>query len=144
MHAITIKKIIDSNDMNKLKLLANETIDILDCLESLDEDKYAKYELDIYELNYGKKISEDIATKWVENMKPYGQKWSIDETNMALRDKNWNLDPVEFYVVANMMFNDYNEIILDNVDLAFEMAKQWLTDSDVKSNKLYNYYKYVV
>ena len=144
MHKITIKKIIDSNDLSKLKTLAYKTIDILDCLEKLDENKYAEYELDIYEILNGKKISEDIAIDWVENMQPYGMKWSLEETTRYLHDKNWNLDPIDFFVVSNMMFNDYNEIILDNTDLALELAKSWLQDSDVKDNKLYNYYKYVV
>lgn len=144
MHKATIKKVIDNNDIVKLKNLAYELIDVLDCLEELDEDSYAKHELNIYEIVNGKKISEEIAIDWVESMKPYGMKWTMEETTRAMKDKNWNLDPVDFFVVANMMFNDYNDIILDNTDLALEMAKYWLTDSDVKDNKLYNYYKYVV
>ena len=144
MHKTTIKQVIDNNDIVKLKNLAYELIDVLDCLEELDEDSYAKHELNIYEIVNGKKISEEIAIDWVESMKPYGMKWTMEETTRAMKDKNWNLDPVDFFVVANMMFNDYNDIILDNTDLALEMAKHWLTDSDVKDNKLYNYYKYVV
>lgn len=144
MHKVTIKSIIDSNDISKLKNLAYETIDILDCLEELDEESYAKHELNIYEIQNGKKISEEIAIDWVENMKPYGMKWTLEETTRAMRDKNWNLDPIDFFVVANMMFNDYNDIVLDDVDLALNMAKDWLKDTDVKENKLYNYYKYVV
>lgn len=144
MHKTTIKQVIDNNDIVKLKNLAYELIDVLDCLEELDEDLYAKHELNVYEIVNGKKISEEIAIDWVESMKPYGMKWTIEETTRAMKDKNWNLDPVDFFVVANMMFNDYNDIILDNTDLALEMAKHWLTDSDVKDNKLYNYYKYVV
>ena len=144
MHKTTIKQVIDNNDIVKLKSLAYELIDVLDCLEELDEDLYAKHELNVYEIVNGKKISEEIAIDWVESMKPYGMKWTMEETTRAMKDKNWNLDPVDFFVVANMMFNDYNDIILDNTDLALEMAKHWLTDSDVKDNKLYNYYKYVV
>lgn len=144
MHKITIKKIIDNNDLSKLETLAYKTIDILDCLEKLDENKYAEYELDIYEILNGKKISEVIAIDWVENMQPYGMKWTQEETTRYLHDKNWNLDPIDFFVVVNMMFNDYNEVILDNTDLALELAKNWLQDSDVKENKLYNYYKYIV
>lgn len=144
MHKITIKHIIDSNDITKLKDLAYETIDILDCLEEIDENAYTKYELDVYEILNGKKISEEIALDWVENMKPYGMKWTMEETTRAMRDKNWNLDPVDFFVVANMLFNDYNDIVLDDIDLVLNMTKDWLRDADAKDNKLYNYYKYVV
>lgn len=144
MHKTTITNIIQSNDMTKLKDLAYETIDILNCLEDLSEEDYAQHELNIYEILNGKKISEEIAVDWVENMKPYGTKWTLEETTRELRNKNWNLEPIDFFVVANMMFNDYNDIVLDNVDLALELAKDWLKDSDVKENKLYNYYKYVV
>lgn len=77
-------------------------------------------------------------------MKPYGMRWTIEETTRAMKDKNWNLDPVDFFVAANMMFNDYNELLSDNLDLALHLARYWLKDTDVKDNKLYNYYKYVV
>ena len=144
MHKKSIEKIIQSNDIMKMKMLTKIMNEMLDYLEEHDEEEYAKFELDIYETANGKKISEDIAINWVESMKPYGMKWTMEETTRAMKDKNWNLDPVDFFVVANMMFNDYNDIILDNVDLALNMARNWLKDSDVRDNKLYNYYKYVV
>ena len=143
MHKVTIKKVIDSNDVNKLKDIAYETIKILDCLEEKDEELYAKFELDIYEIINGKKISEDIALQWVENMQPKGMYYSIDETNNVLRQKNWNLDSIDFFVVANMIKNDYYDTISDD-ELIYQVAKDWLLDKDVKEHKLYNYYKYIV
>ena len=139
-----IKNIIDSNDINKLKMLACTSEHMLKTIEKLDESKYGEYELEIYEIINGKKISEEIATTWVESMLPYGMKWSMEETTQVMRDKGLNFEPVEFYVVMNMIFNDYNNIVLDNLDTAVEMTKDWLNDKDAKENKLYNYYKYVV
>lgn len=144
MHKKTIEKIIESNDIMKMKQLTQKVVEMLDCMEKLDEEVYAKYELELYEIANGKKISEDIAIDWVESMKPYGMRWTIEETTRAMKDKNWNLDPVDFFVAANMMFNDYNELLSDNLDLALHLARYWLKDTDVKDNKLYNYYKYVV
>ena len=82
-------------------------------------------------------MNKEIAIKWVNNMKPYGMKWSIDDINIILLDKNWNLDSIEFFIISNMIFNEYNNIILDNYDLAFNLSKEWL-----KHNDLIKYYKY--
>lgn len=139
-----IRNIIDSNNIEKLKMLACTAEDMLETIEKLDENKYAKYELDIYEISNGKKISEEIAMNWVASMKPVGMHWTMDETTSAMRDRGWNLDPVEFFVVANMIFNDYNDLIADDAEMTLKMAKDWLQDVDSKENKLYNYYKYVI
>lgn len=141
MHKIYLEKI----DLNMHKSKIEDIIDMLMCdAKNNDHELYEHIEGEMYEMAYGKKISEEVALNWVESMKPYGQKWSMEETTRAMRDRGWNLDPVDFYVVANMMFNDYNNIVLDNVELALELAKDWLKDTDAKEHKLYNYYKYIV
>ena len=141
MHKIYLEKI----DLNMHKSKIEDIIDMLMCdAKNNDHELYEHIEGEMYEMAYGKKISEEVALNWVESMKPYGQKWSMEETTRAMRDRGWNLDPIDFYVVANMMFNDYNNIVLDNVELALELAKDWLKDTDAKEHKLYNYYKYIV
>ena len=106
MHKVTIKKVIDSNDVNKLKDIAYETIKILDCLEEKDEELYAKFELDIYEIINGKKISEDIALQWVENMQPKGMYYSINDTNNVLRHHHSNPAYTALLVVENIIQNE--------------------------------------
>lgn len=128
-------------DMEKLHDIFEE---VLHKLKEYNYDSYKYYKEKIYEIAYGKVLSEEMAHEWVENMKPYGMKWTLEETTRAMQDKQWNLDPIEFFVVCNMIFNDYNDIVLDNVDLNLQLAREWLKDTDVKDNKLYNYYRYVV
>ena len=55
-----------------------------------------------------------------------------------------NLDRIQFFVVANMMYNDHYEIVKDNEEMALKLAKDWLADIDAKESKLYEYWKYVI
>ena len=50
---------------------------------------------------------------------------------------------IDFYVVANMIYNDYFDLVRDNEELALKMAKDWLSDEDAKENKLYCYWKHI-
>lgn len=125
-------------DMYKL----NEMLDNLICdLKTKDPKMYHEYKDDLYELAFGKKISDQMAYDWVHNMKPEHEHWTLDETTSAMRKMGYNCDRLEFYVVANMMYNDFYEVVKDNQELALSMAYLWLDDEDAKEGKLYNYYK---
>ena len=91
----------------------------------------------------GKVLTEEMAYKWVENMKPKGEHWTIEETTNAMKEMGYNLNSMDFYVVANMMYNDYYDLVKDNEELALKMAYMWLNDEDSVKDKLYEYYKYV-
>ena len=56
----------------------------------------------------------------------------------------YNIDMVDFYVVANMMMNDYNDLLEEDEELALRMAYDWLNDEDAKDNKLYCYWKHII
>lgn len=58
MHKKTIEKIIESNDIMKMKQLTQKVVEMLDCMEKLDEEVYAKYELELYEIANGKKYQK--------------------------------------------------------------------------------------
>ena len=77
-------------------------------------DIYKKYKMELYEIAYGKKISEEMGKKWVKEMKPEGEHWTIEQTTEAMQKMGYNFDAIDFYVVANMMYNDYNDMVKDN------------------------------
>ena len=105
---------------------------------------YKKYKSELYELAYGKKLTEDMAKKWVEEMKPVGQHWTMEETTNAMGSLGYGFDTIDFYVVANMMYNDYNDLTKEDESLALKLAKDWLEDVDAKDNKLYCYWKHII
>ena len=89
-------------------------------------------------------LSEEMANKWVESMQPFGKKWTIDETNNAMNNLGYQDDKIDFFVTANMMYNDNYDLVKENDELALKMAHNWLNDVDSGDNKLYNYWKYVI
>ena len=128
---------------HKEKLIDIMEMLICDAKEN-DEDLYEHIENELYEMAYGKKISEEMGKKWVKNMKPVGCHWSIEDTTNVMNDLGFRFDPVDFYVVANMMYNDYYDLTKNDEELAINLAKMWLDDKDVKDHKLYNYWKYII
>ena len=97
----------------------------------------------LYEMAYGKKLTEEKAMNWVRSMKPKGEHWSMEETTSAMTSLGYECDKLEYYVVANMMYNDYYNIVRENEELALKLAYDWLSDADAIDNKLYEYWKHI-
>lgn len=139
-----IEKIGETKDINKMNELGDMLIELVESLEESHPEQYKEYSNELYEMAYGKKINKDMALEWVSDMKPVGEHWNMDATTNAKASLGYDLDDVDFYVVANMMYNDYNDIVKDNEELALKMAYDWLHDEDAKDNKLYCYWKNIV
>lgn len=140
MHNTYLKEI----DFAKHKESLTEVIDMLMCEVKEDEPELYKHiEGILYEDAYGKVINEKMAYEWVKDMKPMGAHWTMEETTNAMRSLGYSVNPLEFYVVANMMYNDYYNIVDGDETLALRLAKDWLTDSDSKEHKLYEYWKHI-
>lgn len=139
-----IEKIIENGKREDMQTLS-EMLDELICdLKEKNPKLYYKYKSELYELANGKVLTDDMAHEWVNKMQPIHEFWTYEETTNAMRQMGYNLDKIEFYVVANMMMNDYNNLVKDNEELALKMAKDWLNDTDSVENKLYEYHKYIV
>lgn len=138
-----LQRIIEKGNREDMYKL-NDMLDELIC--DLKEQKpklYEEYKNDLYELAYGKVITEEVANKWVDEMKPFGKHWTIEQTANAMQNFGYRFDKIEFFIVANMIYNDYNDVVRDNEEMALKMAKDFLDDEDAKENKLYNYKKYI-
>ena len=128
-------------DMNKLGDMLSE---IIYDMKDAHPEEYHGYKMELYEMAYGKTLSQEIAEKWVKSMKPIGLHWTMEETTNAMQSLGYNFNSIDFFVVANMMYNDYYNLVKDDETLALKMANDWLKDEDAKENKLYNYWKYIV
>jgi hypothetical protein len=132
-------------DFNKHKENLIDIIDMLMCeIEEDDPELYQHIESLLYEDAYGKVVNAEMAHHWVQSMKPAGQHWTMDETTRAMSNLNYHFDTISFYVVANMMYNDYFDLVKDDDSLALHLAKGWLADEDAKECKLYEYWRYVI
>lgn len=84
-------------------------------------------------------LTYEEAQEWVHHMRPYGEKWSIEETTQLLSDKT--IDKNEWYAVMNMMWNDYREVLGEGVDNYKKLSTAWFKDVDAPEGKTYKYYK---
>lgn len=138
-----INKIGETKDKEKMEELGDMLEELILELKESHHEVYDKYKNELYELAYGKTVSKEMAFNWVNDMKPIGEHWTIDQTTAAKDSLGYNVDPVDYYVTANMMYNDYNDLVKDNEELALKLAYDWLIDEDTKEDKLYCYWKYI-
>ena len=148
-----------------LNILHNDKMSAEDIIKhiasAIDEDIDCTQEYkELYETAYGEKLSPEVITEWVKSMditdgdeeRHNGQKWTLEQTTEVGNKLgvDWNkMNKYEFYAVMNMEYSDRYKTAkkfgLENEPSYFgSMAKDWLCDSDVKSNKLFNYYFDVV
>ena len=137
-----IDKIISSDDKGKMEQLRTLYKQTLDYIKATDLQKYREIECSLYEIVEGKRLNEERAKKWVSEMKP-SAKWSMEDVRPIKTD----IPLVDFYVLMNMMYTDYHEILGEDVDTYVKMSEAWYYDPDTKkqgSEKLYCYGKNIV
>jgi len=104
-----------------------------------------------------KPLDEGTAKEWVESMEnpedksKSGEHWNMAQTTQVLKSMKLPYDPIEFYVVMNMMFTDYYGVAKKygqekNADFFVELSKGWLDDKDVAAGdkKTAMYYREIV
>lgn len=138
-----IKKIVDNGKQEDMEELSEILEDIIYKLKETDPKCYQKYKMKLYEMAYGKVLTEEMAYNWVQKMKPKHEHWTMEETTNAMKEMGYNFNNIDFYAVANMMYNDYYDLVKDNEELALKMAYMWLNDEDSVKDKLYEYYKHI-
>lgn len=141
MYKMYLNKIDLSEHQNKI----HDIIEMLMCnTEHSDYELYKHVQGELYEMANGKRLNDELAHEWVKNMKPVGEYWSKDNTIDAMRTLGYSDEPVDFYIVANMMKNDYHDLIQGDDELALKLAHDWLNDEDAKECKLYEYWKHII
>lgn len=91
------------------------------------------------------RIDDDEAHEIVKDMRPYGEKWSIETIGDFIATKGVPEDErVNYYLVMNAMYNDHRETAkkygLDNADFYYALAKEFIEDEDGKPHKVARYF----
>ena len=89
-----IKKIISSDNETKKE----EMIELLcEIFSEMEEDDREEIERHFYEISEGRILNEEKAKKLIEAMKPYGMKWTLDDTEGVRKQYGYeNIRPVDF------------------------------------------------
>lgn len=138
-----LEVIIDKGKTEDMYRL-NDMLDELICdLKNKDPKMYKEYKMRLYTLAYGNIILPEKAEEWVKAMKPRGEHWTMEQTNDAMKRMNFNCDKVDFYIAANMMMNDYFNVVKDDEELALKMAYDFIKDEDSVEDKLFQYWLHI-
>lgn len=136
-----IKKILASGDDRK----HHEMLEYIECLLKKIEDEEEKECMErwLYEISEGRILNEMKADKLISKMKPFGKKWELADTeNIRLNSGPGYEDirPVDFWIVMNSAYNDYNDIFNDTVDYYARFSKDFIKDPDAVEDKVYYYF----
>lgn len=136
-----IKKILASGDDHK----HHEMLEYIECLLKKIEDEEEKECMErwLYEISEGRILNEMKADKLISKMKPFGKKWELTDTeNIRLNSGPGYEDirPVDFWIVMNSAYNDYNDIFNDTVDYYARFSKDFIKDPDSVEDKVYYYF----
>ena len=97
-------------------------------------------------------MTREIADEWMAGLKnedgSKGPHWKMDQVKQLMAQKGIQHDPIEFWVVLNMLYSDYCSVFkkhnCNNIDVYTDLASAWLNDSDAMPDKLAKYYDCVV
>lgn len=98
------------------------------------------------------KLDQRTAVEWVNKMEnsdgSRGEHFTMEQTERIRKNKNWDCDPLEFWVAMNAMWSDgaatakkYN---MDKIEYWADRAKEFIMDKDAGPGKMARYYKYIV
>ena len=134
-----IEKIGQNRNVEDMYKLGDMLCDLIYDTKESHPEIYKKYKTKLMGMAYNYQIDDELAHEIVENMKPFGEKWSMEEVASVLKGDTHNLD--EMYVVLNSMFNDYSNVLGDeDTELYIKMAHAWLDDLDGKEHKFWKYF----
>lgn len=135
-----IQRIVDNGKVEDMHELSDILEDVLEDLKNYNKEGYKQYELDLYEMAYGCILNKEMAKDIVSKMKPYGEKWTIEQTSKMQKDYDLNFKDVDFYVVINSAYNDYHDIFKEDIELYIKFANDFINDEDANKDKVYLYY----
>lgn len=117
--------------------------DMLNKLSRKDPALYGEYISSLEHLAY--RIPKDEAERIVRNMRPKGQYWTYAQVMDLVKSKGVAGDWVNWYLVMNMVYNDYCDTakrygLHNDPDFFYHLAKDFIEDPDAKPMKVEKYF----
>lgn len=140
-----IRKIIDDGNIDNMEELSDMLEETMEIIKDYDENCYKEFEMKLYKMAYGNVLTKEMAEEIVSKMRPFGEKWKIEETQRMQDERGiQSVSPVDFYVVLNSMYNDYYNIFGDNFEEYIRLTMNFIQDEDAKKDKIFLYYTTIV
>lgn len=143
-----IEKIVENGRIEDMEELSDMLEEVIDIVKDYDKECYDDIAMRLYKMAYGNVLTKEMAENIVHKMRPFGMRWSFEETNRI--QNQFGLDslrPVDFFIVINSKFNDDKDTVdkfVRNPELELEMyvslTKDFIMDEDAKQDKVFVYY----
>jgi len=136
-----VEKIVDNGKVEDMHKLSDVLSDVMEELCNYNEEMYEEYKMKLYKMANGPVLSKAMASEIVNNMRPYGERWTLDETKNIQNQFGLNdIRPADFYVVMNSAYNDYRDLFNDNIDMYAKFTDNFVHDEDAKEGKIFLYF----
>ena len=140
-----IEKIVDNGKIEDMETLSDLLEDTLEIIKDYDKECYKEMEMKLYEMAYGNHLNKSMAEEIVHKMRPYGQRWSYEESrNLQEQRGIKDIDPIEFFVVMNSAYNDYKDIFSEDIEGYIRFTIDFIKDEDAKEGKVFAYFTEIV
>ena len=147
MHKYNIEYIVEHGTPEDMEHMKQVFEDAVFALKGVNYEAYIETEYRLHCIAHHGHLGEKAAKCWVDRMVnkdgTKGAHWTWEQTEQVRKEKAPHHDSSDWYAVLNMMYSDYYSSKLDTNNY-IEMAKDWLSDSDVGKKKTLKYYYFVV
>ena len=146
-----IEKIVDNGKIEDMQELSDMLEDTMEIIKDYDEKCYKDFEMKLYEMAYGKKLTDNMKREWVKKMRPMS-KWTEEEVKNIVSQYGFEVPYMSAFVILNMLYSDMKSAFGDGNDEEslkryLRGTNDWYFDEDAKvdgEEKLFNYKKYIV
>ena len=137
-----IEKIVENGKQEDMEKLSDMLVEIIYKIKEPHYDLYKHYKMCLYEMAFGKVISDEMREEIVEKI---GEHWTLEQTEQVKNDYGYNDIPTnEFNLVMNMAYSDYKDIFEDKLDLYAKFSKAFIQDDDAKEGKVFIYFNEIL
>ena len=136
-----IEKIVDNGKIEDMEELSDMLEDTMEIIKDYDEKCYKDFEMKLYKMAYGNHLNKSMAEEIVNQMRPFGMKWDIEQTKDMQRQRGINDIPeVDFFIVINSAYNDYKDLFGEDLESYIRFTIDFIKDEDAKKDKVFIYY----
>lgn len=140
-----IEIIVQNGRLEDMEELSDMLEDTMEIIKDYDKECYKDFEMKLYKMAYGNHINKTMAEEIVNKMRPYGKRWSIEETRQMQEQRGIsNVSDVDFFIVINSAYNDYQNLFGDNIEDYVRFTMDFIQDEDAKQDKVFLYYTEIV
>lgn len=136
-----IQKIVENGKVEDMETLSDILEDTMEELEKYDKDYFDKYTMKLYKMAYGNVLNKEMAEEVVSKMRPYGERWDIEESQSIMEQYGINgVRIIDFYIVINSAYNDYRDLFEDDIEKYVRFTMDFIQDEDAKMDKVFLYF----